>query len=42
MYGDQSGESRLKGIIKVTRQRKIENQPRVKKIYPEFNFDMYM
>ncbi|CAH3157078.1 unnamed protein product, partial [Porites evermanni] len=29
-------------IIKVTRQRKIENQPTVKKFHPEFNFDMYM
>ena len=32
----------IKGIIKVTRQRKIENQPTVKKFHPEFNFDMYM
>ena len=30
----------IKGIIKVTRQRKIENQPTVKKFHPEFNFDI--
>ena len=32
----------IKGIIKVTRQKKIEYQPAVKKFYPAFNFDMYM